>query len=404
MAARRVLIVGASLAGVSVAQELRDRDRSAEIVIVGEELQPPYDRPPLSKQMLTAVPSGLVVPELRPRAWYEDNRIELRLGRRVRSLHPNRLELDVDDGTRLGGDEIVLATGARARRVVGWPALAGVYYLRTWGDSVQLSESLSRPGRLVVVGGGFIGLEVASAAVARGWHVTVVEAADAPLCRVLPRRVAQMCTRGLVSAGVEFRCGESVSGIEGRRGHVSGVRLAAGDLLVADSVVVGIGALPNTEWLAGSGVELADGVVCDGLGRTSRAGVWAVGDVARWPNGVTGRQDRVEQWQAARDQARTVAEALTGGQQAWATAPYFWSDLRSQKLQFVGWAHREHECHVVEIGHRVVCVIGDEWLRAVLTISSPRHLAFGRRLLVNGAAFTDARRWVDELGTQEIAS
>jgi 3-phenylpropionate/trans-cinnamate dioxygenase ferredoxin reductase component len=404
MAERRVVVVGASLAAVSVAERLRERGSSAVITLVGDEGVLPYDRPPLSKQLLAPGPVQTATAQLRPPEWYDEQGITLRLGTRAVSLHPDLPEVELQDGERLTADDVVIATGARARRVPAWGEPPGLHYLRTLADSAALARTLAAaPGRLVVVGGGFIGLEVAGAAVARGWRVTVVEAAQAPLCRVLPAEVAELCVRPLREAAVHFRCGRSVERVQ-VSDRVTGVDLGDGATIPADAVVVGAGALPNVEWLRGSGVDVDAAVVCDELGRTSRPGIWALGDVARWPNAVTGRDDRVEQWQAARDQGRVVADALLGEERPWKTAPYFWSDLLADKVQFVGWAGQDHRNHVVTFGRRAVCVMGDDRLRAVLTVSSPRHLAAGRRMLIAGESFEAACRWADEQAVPKIAS
>jgi NADPH-dependent 2,4-dienoyl-CoA reductase/sulfur reductase-like enzyme len=404
VAAPRVLIVGASLAAVTVAERLRERGSDASVTIVGDEELAPYDRPPLSKQRLASAPSTSSAGfELRPAAWFRERDIDLRLGTRALSLHADRLEVAVDKGQRLRADHVVVATGARARRMERWGRPSGLHYLRTAQDSDALRSTLRSPGRLVIVGGGFIGLEVASAAVVRGWDVCVVEMGSAPLGRVLPAEVAELCIVPLRARGVRFLCGQPVQQVHAD-GGVTAVELADGHLLPADAVVVGAGAAPNVEWLAGSGVDVGPGVVCDGLGRTTREGVWALGDVAQWPNLTTGRSDRVEQWQAARDQGRVVADAILGDRTPWNATPYFWSDLLDEKVQFVGWASSSHRSHTVSVRGRAVCLIGDEKLRGVLTVSSPRHLAAGRRLLMSATSFEDAREWADRLPTAQIAS
>jgi NADPH-dependent 2,4-dienoyl-CoA reductase/sulfur reductase-like enzyme len=393
MTRQRVLIVGASLAGVSVAESLRELGDASEIVLVGDEITPPYDRPPLSKQVLVDPDTAPARCALRPPAWYADHGVDLRTGTRAVSLDPGHRRVTFADGNTHDADHIVIATGARARHLPGWAPGSDVRYLRTLDDGLALRNSLRQtPGRLVVIGAGFIGLEVASAAASTGWAVTVLEAAATPMSRALPAEVAHICVEPLVQLGVNIRYGEIAVATERVRGGRT-VRLASGETLSTDLVLVGAGAVPNTEWLTDSGVVTDDGVICDADGRTSHEGVWAAGDVARWVNSVTGRADRVEHWQSAREQGRVVAQQITGQRVTWDSPPYFWSDVAGAKIQFVGAARPEWRTHVIREGHRTLCLIGDDRLRGLLTVAHPRRLAHGRRLLASNTSFEDALTW-----------
>jgi NADPH-dependent 2,4-dienoyl-CoA reductase/sulfur reductase-like enzyme len=386
-----VIIVGASVAGVSVAESLREHGYSGPIRLFGAENRLPYDRPPLSKALLRAdAPDE--PPPLRPRSWYDEAGVELSLGRRATGLvtGPHGVVLDEDDLAT--ADHLVIATGARARRL---PGIDGprVHHLRDHDDARRLRTALADPGRLVVLGAGFIGLEVAAAAVDRGWNVTVLEREPGPLTRVLGPRAGALCVRPHLARGADLRFGAAVA-----ETCPEGVRLEDGSVVPADLVVVGAGAVPNTGWLSGSGVEVSDGVVCDAHGRTSVPGVWAVGDVARWRNELTGRHQRVEQWTSARDQAALVARAIaTGDSRGWATPPYFWSDLFEHKVQFCGHASPDSTVWTAQNGNRALALFGRaERLEAVLTVDAPRLLGLGRRRLAERGGWDEAVAWAKE--------
>lgn len=393
MTTERIVVVGASLGAVSFVDRLRARGGRQRLTLIGAEAHLPYDRPPLSKQFLADAASP---PLLKPAEWYAEHEVELRLGTPATGLRIDPLAVLVD-GEPVEADHVVIATGSRARTLPGVAARPGLYQLRDLDDALRLAAALDTPGRMVVLGAGFIGLEVAAAAARRGWKTVVLEREPAPLTRVLGADVGRLAVRTHLREGVDLRCGAGVAAILGET-RVVGVRLDDGTELPADAVVVGVGATPNTEWLAGSGLAVDNGVVCDAVGRTSAPGVWAVGDVARWPNAVTGRHDRVEQWQAARDQATIVADFLSGHSAAgWTTPPYFWSDLFDAKVQFVGHCDPRARHHIVERGRKAVVVFGHDRLEGVLSISAPRALALGRRLLVQGSGYEDAVAWAEEV-------
>lgn len=394
MGRRTVVVVGASLAAVSFVEALRKRGGDHSVVLVGGEGHLPYDRPPLSKQFL--LDPAATAPLLRPPKWFAEHDVELILGDEATALETAPLAVVVG-GRRIAADDIVVATGSRARRLPATSVPNGVHYLRTLDDAVELRGRLETPGRLIVLGAGFIGLEAAAAAVRRGWQVTVLERESSPLVRVVGATIGQLCVAAYVREGVEIRCGAAVEGLLGD-GRVRGVRFADGDTLEADAVLAGIGAVPNAEWLDGSGVVVDDGVLCDAHGRTRVPGVWAMGDVARWPNAVTGRYDRVEQWQAALDHGAVVADAMVAAEsaQGWSTPPYFWSDLFDAKIQFVGHCDADSSVHIVQRGARAVAVFGRDRLEGVLTVSSPRVLALGRRQLMRGADLAAAHEWAEQ--------
>ncbi|MGW8766355.1 NAD(P)/FAD-dependent oxidoreductase [Streptomyces sp. NPDC055815] len=342
---RTVAVVGASLAGLSAARSLRKQGYDGRLVVIGDEPHRPYDRPPLSKEFLAGT---LDEAALALEADDEELGAEWLLGTRATGLDRGRRAVRLAEGRKVGVDGLVIATGASARRLPGAEGLGGVHVLRTLDDARALRDELARGGRLVVIGGGFIGAEVASTAHALGLDVTVVEAAQTPLAGPLGAAMG-----GIVSAlhrdhGVRLLCGVGVKGLRGGersrrgvRGSVDAVLLEDGRSIPADIVVVGVGARPCVEWLEGSGVELDNGVKCGADGRTSLAGVVAVGDCANWYDPRAGAHRRVEHWTGARERPdAAVATLLAGGavEPGVPRPPYFWSDQYGVKIQFAGHA------------------------------------------------------------------
>ncbi|CDZ88917.1 Ferredoxin reductase [Rhodococcus ruber] len=319
---QRIVVVGAGLAGVRAAEELRRGEFDGELVLIGDEPHLPYDRPPLSKEV---VRGGTDDTTLRPREFFDEQRIELRLGVRARELDPATRTLALSDGQSVGFDELIIATGLRPRPLPGTDGLAGVHVLRSLDDSRALRAGIVPGGRALIVGAGFIGCEVAASLRGRGMDVVLVEPQATPLASVLGERVGALVARLHTEEGVEVRTGVGVREVRGD-GRVTGAVLGDGTELDVDVVVVGIGSVPVTDWLDGSGVRVDDGVVCDGVGRTSVPHVWAVGDVAAWEVS-DGRRARLEHWTNAGEQAKVLAGALLGsGVDPVAQVPYFWSD------------------------------------------------------------------------------
>jgi NADPH-dependent 2,4-dienoyl-CoA reductase/sulfur reductase-like enzyme len=331
------VIVGASIGGVRTAQALRSDGYEGEIVLVGAEDSLPYDKPPLSKAFL-AGSATLDEITLLGKDEADAAGIRLELGRAATSLDLAQSVVELADGTRLGFDDLVLATGARARPSP-FGAPPGVHLVRTLDDATALREGLARGGPLVVVGAGFIGAEIAATATAMGIaDVTLVDPVDVPLSRVLNPAVAQHFARLHVNHGVATRFGAHVTAIAGRADDFE-VLLDDGSRLPARTIVVGIGAVPNDEWLRGSGLVIEDGVVCDLFSRASNAPhVHAVGDVARWFHPRHGRLVRSEHWTNAVEQARCVAHNITHPDDPHAHAPieYVWSDQYDWKIQLAG--------------------------------------------------------------------
>ncbi|MGW2721240.1 NAD(P)/FAD-dependent oxidoreductase [Streptomyces sp. NPDC001492] len=347
---RTVAVVGASLAGLSAARSLRGQGYDGRLVVIGDETHRPYDRPPLSKEFLagTIGEADLVL-----ETDDEDLQAEWLLGARASGLDRDRRAVRLADGRELRADGIVIATGAAARNLPGAEGLAGVHTLRTLDDARALRDELARGGRLVVIGGGFIGAEVASTAHALGLDVTVIEAAPTPLAGPLGETMGAIVSALHTDHGVRLLCGVGVKGLSGDErsemgvppdgvwGKVDAVLLEDGRSVPADIVVVGVGARPCVEWLEGSGVTLDNGVKCGADGRTSLAGVVAVGDCANWYDPRAGAHRRVEHWTGARERpGAAVATLLAGGavEPGVPRPPYFWSDQYGVKIQFAGHA------------------------------------------------------------------
>jgi NADPH-dependent 2,4-dienoyl-CoA reductase/sulfur reductase-like enzyme len=334
---RTVAVVGASLAGLSAARSLRKQGYDGRLVVIGDEIHRPYDRPPLSKEFLagTIGEADLVL-----ETDDEDLGAEWLLGARATGLDRTQRAVRLADGSELRADGIVIATGAAARNLPGAEGLAGVHTLRTLDDARALREELTRGGRLVVIGGGFIGAEVASTAYALGLDVTVIEAAPTPLAGPLGETMGGIVSALHADHGVRLLCGVGVKGLSGERA-VDAVLLEDGRSVPADIVVVGVGARPCVEWLEGSGIALDNGVKCGADGRTSLAGVVAVGDCANWYDPRAGAHRRVEHWTGARERPdAAIATLLAGGavEPGVPRPPYFWSDQYGVKIQFAGHA------------------------------------------------------------------
>ncbi|MDX3454759.1 FAD-dependent oxidoreductase [Streptomyces sp. ME02-8801-2C] len=381
---RTVAVVGASLAGLSAARSLRKQGYDGRLVLIGDEAHRPYDRPPLSKEFLAGT---LGEADLGLETDGEDLRAEWLLRTRAIGLDRTDRSVRLADGRNVRADGIVIATGAAARTLPGADGLTGVHTLRTLDDARALRDELARGGRLVVIGGGFVGAEVASTAYGLGLDVTVIEAAPTPLAGPLGETMGAVVSGLHADHGVRLLCGVGVKGLSGE-GRVDGVLLEDGRSVPADIVVVGVGARPCVDWLAGSGVALENGVKCGADGRTSLAGVVAVGDCANWYDPRVGAHRRVEHWTGALERpAAAVTALLAGGavETGVPRPPYFWSDQYGVKIQFVGHAGVADSVAVEEgaVGDRNVLAVyrrGGEPV-AVLGMNQPRTFVRWRKQL-----------------------
>jgi 3-phenylpropionate/trans-cinnamate dioxygenase ferredoxin reductase component len=331
----RVVVVGGGLAAASAVDELRSNGHDGSIEVFCAEPHLPYERPPLSKSVLlgTAEEESATVHD---KAWYDERDVTLHLGTAVTGLDLERREV-VADGRSAGFDRLLLATGASPRRLaMADESGAEVAYLRTIEDNRRLREAFGSAGRIVIIGGGWIGLEVASAARNAGVDVSVVEMQDLPLLGVLGPEVARVFADLHREHDVDLRLGVGVDGIDARDGDASEVRLADGTSLAADLVVVGIGVQPEVGLAREAGLAVGDGVLVDGSLRTSDPEVFAVGDIAGHDHPVLGRRIRVEHWDNAIHQARAAARAMLGGDQPYDRLPYFFTDQYDLGMEYVG--------------------------------------------------------------------
>jgi NADPH-dependent 2,4-dienoyl-CoA reductase/sulfur reductase-like enzyme len=404
-AAKRVVIIGASLAGLRTAEALRESGHQGPITVVGDEAGVPYDRPPLSKQFLRGEWDSERIRLRSPTDLTEQFRLDLVPAKRAEHLRLGAKEVVLDDGKVLGFDKAVIATGARARTLAAANSHRSAHVLRTQADSDRLRPCLTPGARIVVVGAGFIGSEVAASAKALGCHVTIVEAAPVPLERQLGLFMGAACGALHARNGVELRCGIGVE-----RCEADAVVLSDGTTLPADHVVVGVGAQPNSEWLADSGLKITDGLHVDEFCRAvTESGaplddIVGVGDVARFPNFRYQALDgsgsplsmRIEHWTNAAEMAVNAAQTLSGKLHRYAPVPYFWSDQYSHKIQFFGRADGFDEVRIVDgdpaDGTWVALYRRGERLVAALGVSKIRALIGFRQLLLRDASWEEALR------------
>jgi NADPH-dependent 2,4-dienoyl-CoA reductase/sulfur reductase-like enzyme len=376
-----IVVVGASLAGVESARALRSLGYDGRLTIVGDEPHPPYDRPPLSKEFLLG---ALADADLALVDEQDELGVTWRTGVRAVGLDDAARRVFLEDGDELCGDGVILATGASARRLPHSDGLEGIHTLRTLDDALALRAELASARRVVVVGSGFIGCEIAAAARQLGLEVTLVGLSDTPLQGALGAEMGGAVGALLADHGAAL-CTAGVAGFEGA-GRVRSAVLADGRHLPADLVVVGIGARPAVAWLHGSRIKLGNGVVCDAQGATGAPGIVAAGDCARWYDERCGRPHRHEHWTSATEQAATAAATLLGIEPPRPRrAPYFWSDLFDVRLQVAGWPEEADNVSVEEGGleqRRFLALYrrGDDVV-AVLALDHGRSFTRWRRML-----------------------
>ena len=389
---RRVLIVGASIAGLSAARALRRAGYDGELTLLGAESEPPYKRPPLSKDVLSGA-AGPGSVQLRRGA---DLNLDLRLGQRAAGLDLAAREVALASGARVGFDGLVIATGAAPVHPWRDRRLPGVHTLRTLADALALRAGLADGRRLVVIGAGFVGAEVASVARQQGLDVTMIELLRSPHATTLGHKVGAAAAALHRDHGTRLRLGSRVAGLAGTR-RVTGVELDTGEVIPADLVLVGIGAAPATGWLDDSGVALASGVICDSTCAVLDTGgavidrVVAAGDAARWYHPLFGADLRVEHWDNAAAQGKAAALRLLGDTRPYAPVPYFWTDQYDSKLQFAGLAHPGNEVTITEgslASRSFVAAYGRGGVTVGATVMNlPHRMAAYHRLIAAGAAF-----------------
>jgi len=394
---RRLLIVGASLAGHRAAQAARGAGFEGDLIVVGEERHPPYTRPPLSKELL----AGEQEPD---RVHFPCDKFEAdwRLGVSAVSLDRGRRRVVLSDGDELAYDRLILATGSRARF---WPGsgadLEGVHVLRNLDDALTLRAAFDGRPRVAIVGAGFIGCEVAQTARKQGLDVTLIDIADTPMVQLGPT-LGQWCAELHRDNGVDLRLGTGVAALVGD-GHVEAVELSDGERIAADVVVVGLGAVPNTEWLHGSGLGLSPGLECDAtLTAVDDPDILGAGDIVSWPHPLAGGEAlRIDHWTVAAEQGQLAGRNVLvphGERKPYDAPPYFWSDQYDKKIQSLGLPGRAERLEIVEAtpdGTRVVYAgERDGRLVGIVAINAARRLGSYRMALAEPPAFDELRATV----------
>ena len=407
----RVVIVGASLAGLNAAEALRDEGYEGEITLIGDEPGLPYDRPPLSKQLLTGEWDVERLP-LRPAEEFEALNLDFLSEHSASGLDIKSRTVLLADGQRLEFDGLIITTGARAISLPFGNELEGVYTLRTQTDALQIRDALVGSRRVAVIGAGFIGAEVASSARARGLEVTMIEALSAPMLGPLGDELATWARDLHADAGVQMRFDARVADLIGD-GRVEAVVLDDGSQLEADTVVIGIGVRPNVQWLEDSGLTIGDGVICDQFCRAAPM-VYAAGDVARWPNelfmhfryGEPQRTMRVEHWTNAIEQGMAAARNLlreSRGEplEAFAPVPYFWSDQHGLSIMASGITAPRDEFQLVHgslESNRFAAIYGLRgYLTGVVAVGWPRMLRRYQALIRKQATWEEALETAREI-------
>ncbi len=399
------VIVGAGQAGVQAAATLRQKGFDGQLTLIGDEPYHPYQRPPLSKKFLAG---ELSIERLliRPPRFFADKDINLLLNTRVQALELQTRRLLLGDGRTLGYDKLLLALGSRPRRLaVPGHDLSGIHYLRNIDDVVAIRRDL-QPGRqLVVVGGGYIGLEVAAIAIQLGLQVTVIEALDRLMARVVSPVVSRFYQQRHEAAGVTVRCDTPVAAFTGGK-KVSGVRTAGGAEFPCDLVIAGIGVAPETRLAASAGLACDNGISVDELARTTNPRVFAAGDCTSHPNAALGRRIRLESVQNASDQAKAAALNMLGASTAYTELPWFWSDQYDLKLQIAGLARSDCQQVIrgeVREGSFAVLHLADGRLLATEAVNRSRAFIASKKLIVAGVSVDPAALAATDRSLADVA-
>ncbi len=389
---RTFVIVGAGHAGGRATQAMRHYGFEGRVILIGEEPHVPYERPPLSKDMITG-DAGLEKVQLHDAAWYAGNQIDLVTGTAASVIDLNRHTVSLANGKTVPYDKLMLATGARVRKLpIPGADRDGVFYLRTLDDCRAIRTRIREGSNVVIIGGGFIGLEIAGSAVKLGADVTVLEAANGLMGRSLAPEVAAWFASMHRNRGVDLRLNATCAVVEGD-GIVTGLRLGDNSFIPADIIIIGIGILPNVEMAAAAGLEVENGIVVDRHGRTSHPDVFAAGDVANQPNVLAGRRLRLESYQNAQDQAAAVARNMCGAEEAYEDSLWVWSDQHDVNLQITGCPDTWNELvwrGNPDEGGATVFYLDDGRIVAVNTINNGREMRPAQRLMKSGRTFDAA--------------
>ena len=392
----KIVIAGAGHAAGQLVATLKQQAFEGEILLIGDEACVPYQRPPLSKKFLAGEMSAERL-YVKPESFYEDPQIELRLQTRVTAIDRESKSLETDAGDDIEYDRLVLALGSRARKLeVPGSDLDGLHYLRSISDVESIRESLGGSRHIVIIGAGYIGLEVAAVTRSLGHDVTVVEMADRVMSRVVSPEISDFYQIEHANQGVRLRLDCSVRSLQGKK-RVKGVEVGDGESIPADLVVAGIGIIPNTELAADAGLDVDDGIVVDDRCRTSDPAIYAVGDCTRHPNAIYGRSLRLESVHNALEQARTAASNICGKETHYCEVPWFWSDQYDLKLQIAGLSEGYDD--VVIRGNPAersfACLyLKDSMLIAVDAVNTPRDFMQSKALIADSTRL-DSDKLVD---------
>jgi len=389
------VVVGAGHAGGRAVEAMRGTEFTGKIILIGDEPHLPYERPPLSKELLQGRPEAHT--PVRDDAFYSENDIDCRLGRRATALDVDAKTVTLDDGSSVPYDKLLLTTGGAVRRLpLPGADRANIHYLRTLDDSRAIQDGLDNGGHVVVVGGGFIGLEVAASARQQGCAVTVLELSDRLMGRAVLSEVSDAFLTLHTARGVDIRLNTGIASFEGD-GRVTHAVTADGERIPADLAVVGVGIIPETALAVEAGLTVDNGIVVDEFGRTSAPDIYAAGDVTNHLNPLYGRHIRLESWQNAQNQAIAAAKTMCGDAQAYSEVPWMWSDQFDANLQVAG-LPETWDCVVFRgapgstdfIGFQMT---GDRMVGA-MSVNRPRDMRIARRLIggdkpLDDAALTD---------------
>ncbi|GAB3581606.1 FAD-dependent oxidoreductase [Calidifontibacter terrae] len=330
------MVVGGGLAGAKTVEALREKGYDGALTLIAGENELPYERPPMSKGYL-AGDDAFDDAVVHSQAWYAEHDVDLRIGTTVTAIDRTAHTVTLDKGEPLAYDKLVLATGSQPRHLpIDGADAGGVHYLRTRADSDALREQFGPDKALVIIGAGWIGLEVAAAARGKDTAVTVLEGAAQPLLAVLGPEIAPVFAQLHRDNGVDLRLEVKVDGIEVRDGQATGVRLVGGEVVAADAVVIGVGAAPNLDLAKAAGLDVDGGVLVDATLRSSDPDIYAVGDIASHDHPVLGRRIRVEHWATALNQPAAAAAAILGEGGAYEELPYFFSDQYDLGMEYIG--------------------------------------------------------------------
>lgn len=383
-----VVIVGAGHAGVQAAASLRDEGYDGSLTLISDEDELPYHKPPLSKTFIKDNEARLQI--LRAESFYAGARIDLRFATRVERIDPVAQRLELVGGGALSFDAAILATGSRPRLLpLSGAQLAGVLSLRSIEDARRIRALSGEVEDVVVLGGGFIGLEIAATLSLGGRRVTVVEAQDRLLGRAVAQSISVHVRRRLEEAGIRILTQTTIERLEGAAGHVEAAITSAGERIAARMVIIGVGVVPNTELAQSAGLEIGNGIRVDGRMQTSVPGILAIGDNANYRHWFSGGDVRLESVQNATDQARLAARTVLGHQDDYRSVPWFWSDIGDMKLQMVGLSHAsDHTLVVGDVADNKFSIFhyAGQRLICVESVNRPADHMLGRKML--GAGFS----------------